>query len=167
MHRDPDRSWITDSNSDHPKGTHRTKAGKLPRSRHCQPNENQRLQSVMRTLSLAKMKRRSIWRKHKRQKNTSKKRTSNSIDSSDEGITPAGNKKAKRKNQCSISAYLIPYSFEPLINQFFNNVLTKNFVLKRVRLAKSQFYQKPRARKIITNRRKIKESITKMPSINS
>ena len=66
--RDPDRSWITDSNSDHAKGTHRTKAGKLPRSRHCQPNENQRQQSVMRTLSLAKMKRRSIWRKHKRQK---------------------------------------------------------------------------------------------------
>ena len=68
MHRDPDRSWITDSNSDHPKGMHRTKAGKLPRSQHCQPNENQRLQSVMRTLSLATMKRRSIWRKHKRQK---------------------------------------------------------------------------------------------------
>ena len=23
MHHDPDRSWITDPNSDHPKGTHR------------------------------------------------------------------------------------------------------------------------------------------------
>ena len=53
--------------------------------------------------------------KTQKTKNTSKKRTSNSIDSSDEGITPAANKKAKRKNRCSISAYLIPYSFEPLI----------------------------------------------------
>ena len=49
--------------------------------------------------------------KTQKTKNTSRKRTSNSIDSSDEGITPAANKKAKRKNRCSISAYLIPYFF--------------------------------------------------------
>lgn len=37
--------------------------------------------------------------KTQKTKNTSKKRTSNSIDSSDEDITPAANKKAKRKSR--------------------------------------------------------------------
>ena len=37
--------------------------------------------------------------KTQKTKNTSKKRTSNSIDSSDEDITPAVNKKAKRKSR--------------------------------------------------------------------
>lgn len=38
-------------------------------------------------------------KKTQKTKNTSKKRTSNSIDSSDEDITPAANKKAKRKSR--------------------------------------------------------------------